>query len=56
MTDILEKNPPVGYIYRAYGNRGMAHKARGQNEEAINDFTSAMKLKPDDGRNYYNRA
>jgi tetratricopeptide (TPR) repeat protein len=56
MTDILEKNPPVPYIYRAYGNRGMAHKLRGQNQEAINDFTEAMKLDKTDSRTYYNRA
>ena len=56
MSDIISKNPPVGYITRAYGLRGLAYKAQNKLNEAIQDFDSAVKLKPDESRNYVNRA
>ncbi len=56
LTDIIDKNPTVPYLYRAYGNRGMAHKVRGQNNEALNDFSRAIEIDSTDARSYYNRA
>ncbi|HMT29739.1 MAG TPA: tetratricopeptide repeat protein, partial [Bacteroidia bacterium] len=55
LTDVIEKNPPVGYIYRAYGNRGLAYKSAGKYAEAAQDFTESIKLDPTDARNYFNR-
>lgn len=56
LTDIIKKNEPVPYISRAYGNRGNYFLNNGMINEAIADFTSALKVKPDDGQSYYNRA
>lgn len=56
LTDIIEKNEPVPYISRAYGNRGNYFLNNGMINEAIADFTSALKVKSDDGQSYYNRA
>lgn len=56
LTDIIEKNEPVPYISRAYGNRGNYFLNNGMINEALADFTSALKVKPDDGQSYYNRA
>lgn len=56
MTDIIDKNPPVGYINRAYGIRGLYRANSGDPEAAIADFTEAMKLDPDDSKTYLNRA
>jgi len=56
LTDIIEKNEPVPYISRAYGNRGNYFLNNGMINEAIADFTEALKVKPDDGQSYYNRA
>ncbi|MBL0341741.1 MAG: tetratricopeptide repeat protein [Bacteroidetes bacterium] len=55
LTDIINKNPPVGYIYRAFGNRGLAYKKDGKFVEALDDFSQAIKLDLKDGRNYFNR-
>ena len=55
MTDIIQKNPPTEYIRRAYGNRGMYYKSQARFAEAIDDFTQAAKLKPDDPISYFNR-
>lgn len=55
LTDIINKNPAVPYIYRAYGNRGFYYKKTSRPAQAIADFSEALKLKPDDSRNYYNR-
>lgn len=56
LTDIIEKNEPVPYISRAYGNRGNYFLNNGMFNEALADFTSALKVKPDDGQSFYNRA
>ena len=56
MSDILDKNPRVPYLYRAYGTRGNFLKAQNRMPEAISDFSEAIKLKPDDARTYVNRA
>ncbi len=56
LTDIIEKNEPVPYISRAYGNRGNYFLNNGMINEALADFTEALKVKPDDGQSYYNRA
>lgn len=37
-------------------NRGSAHFAIGNLEEALGDFNAAMQLKPQDARNFFNRA
>ncbi len=55
LTDVIKKNPPVGYIYRAYGNRGFAYKLAGRNQEALDDFTAAIKLDSTDSRSFLNR-
>ncbi len=55
LTDVINKNEPVGYIYRAYGNRGFSYKKEGKFQEAVNDFTEAIKLDSTDGRSYFNR-
>jgi len=55
LTDVINKNEPVGYIYRAYGNRGFAYKKEGKFQEAAKDFTEAIKLDSTDGRSYFNR-
>jgi len=56
MTDIINKNPAVPYIYRAYGTRGNFHLAQNKLHEAVSDFTQAIQLYPTDSRNYLNRA
>lgn len=55
LTDVINKNEPVGYIYRAFGNRGYAYKKEGKFVEAAKDFTEAIKLDSTDGRSYFNR-
>jgi tetratricopeptide (TPR) repeat protein len=37
-------------------NRGSAHLALGNVDEALSDFDRAIELKPEDPRNYFNRA
>src|SRR5215510_14403113 len=37
-------------------NRGSAHLAIGNLEEALGDFDRAINMKPEDARNYFNRA
>ncbi|HNR20881.1 MAG TPA: hypothetical protein PKN75_03715 [Bacteroidia bacterium] len=56
LTDIIEKNPTVPYLYRAYGNRGMAFKRTNKPKDAIADFTEAIKIDSTDGRSFFNRA
>lgn len=41
---------------QSLSNRGSAHFALGNHEEALRDFNAAMRLKPADARNYFNRA
>jgi len=55
MTDIIEKNPEVPYISRAYGNRGIDYSKKGEHQLAADDFTQALRIKPDDAQTYYNR-
>ncbi len=55
MTDVIDKNPPVKYIYRAYGNRGFAYKKRNDQKNALRDFNKAIELDPADARSYFNR-
>lgn len=56
LTDIIKKNPIVPYLYRAYGNRGMAYKKINKPNEAITDFTEAIKIDSTDARSFFNRA
>jgi tetratricopeptide (TPR) repeat protein len=37
-------------------NRGSAHLALGNLDEALSDFEKAIEMKPEDPRNYFNRA
>jgi tetratricopeptide (TPR) repeat protein len=55
MTDVIEKNPEVPYLYRAYGNRGHAQMEAKNYPDAITDFSEAIRLKPDDWSSYFNR-
>jgi tetratricopeptide (TPR) repeat protein len=41
---------------RAYNNRGVAHGAKGERDEAIADFTKAIWLNPDYAGAYYGRS
>jgi Flp pilus assembly protein TadD len=54
MTDILEKNPRVPYISRAYGNRANYYLNNNMPNEAIADFKEALAVKHDDAQTYYN--
>lgn len=56
MTDVIEKNPRVPYMARAYGNRGNYYLNNGMPNESIADFSEAIKLRPTEAQSYYNRA
>jgi|GEM_PF-2419325 len=43
-TDVIEKNPKNE---RAYNDRGLAYKQKGNFERAIADFSEALRLKPE---------
>jgi tetratricopeptide (TPR) repeat protein len=40
----------------AFVNRGNCHVALGRTEEAVQDFSAALRLKPADAQVYFNRA
>ncbi|HOY39897.1 MAG: tetratricopeptide repeat protein [Bacteroidales bacterium] len=54
MTHLIEKNPEVPYISRAYGNRGHAYFELADYRTAISDFNNAVRIKPDDAKSYFN--
>lgn len=54
MTDIIEKNPRVPYLSRAYGNRANYYLNNNMPNEAIADFKEALAVKKDDAQTYYN--
>jgi len=56
MSDMIAKNPEVPYLYRAYGTRGNYLKNHHRPEEALQDYTKAIELKPDNSSAYANRA
>jgi tetratricopeptide (TPR) repeat protein len=56
MSDMIAKNPEVPYLYRAYGTRGNYLKKHSRPDEAIQDYTKAIDLKPDNSSAYANRA
>jgi tetratricopeptide (TPR) repeat protein len=56
MSDMIGKNPEVPYLYRAYGTRGNWLKNQGRFGEALQDYSKAIKLKPDNAVIYVNRA
>lgn len=56
MSDIIAKNPPVMYLANAHGIRGLYFKKLKRNPEAIADLSESIRLKPDEYKNYYNRA
>ena len=39
----------------AYYNRGFAYEEKGEHDQAIADYTEAIRLKPDYAEAYYNR-
>jgi tetratricopeptide (TPR) repeat protein len=55
MSDIIKKNPPVWYIFRAHGNRALYYKRNGRLKEAIEDFDASIRLNPDDLGSYIGR-
>lgn len=56
VTDLIEKNAHVPYLYRAYGTRGNEKLRSGAAEEALTDFSRALELNPEDATTFYNRA
>jgi hypothetical protein len=56
MSDIINKNPEVPYLYRAYGTRANWLKNQNRLDEALQDYTKAVELKPDNPLPYVNRA
>jgi protein O-mannosyl-transferase len=56
MSDVIEKNPKVPYMSRAFGNRANYLLKKGKVEQAIQDYTSAIAIKSDDAQSYFNRA
>lgn len=55
MTHIIDRNPEVPYIARAYGNRANLHLQQGRFEEAGKDFTEAIRIQPEDAKSWFNR-
>ncbi len=54
-TYIIESNAEARYKAVAYYNRGLNSYRAGEIDKAINDFTLAIKMKPDDADAYDNR-
>ena len=48
--------PSDSYTYYVYNNRGWAKRKQGDHTGAMEDFTHAIELKPDDAYGYKNRA
>ncbi len=48
--------PDDTYTYYVYNSRGWAKREQGNHTGAMEDFTQAIKLKPDDAYGYKNRA
>lgn len=55
MSHIIEHNPEVPYISRAYGNRANLYLQQGRMEEAGKDFTQAIRIQPEDAKSWFNR-
>jgi tetratricopeptide (TPR) repeat protein len=43
-------------LAKAFNNRGLAYQAKGDNEQAIADFTEAIRLEPKFAHAFYNRS
>lgn len=56
MTDIIQKNPEVPYLYRAYGTRANALVSNNQLIEALTDYKKAVELNPSEALTYLNRS
>jgi hypothetical protein len=56
MSDMIAKNPSVPYLYRVYGTRGNWLKKHGRLDEAFDDFSKAISLRPDNPLPWVNRA
>ena len=48
--------PGDSYVYYVYNNRGWVKRDQGDHTGAMEDFTRAIELKPDDAYGYKNRA
>lgn len=55
MTHIIERNPEVPYVARAYGNRANLYLEKGMLEESLNDFSQAIRIQPEDAKSWFNR-
>lgn len=55
MNDIIEKNPKVPYLYRAYGTRGNYYMAQKMLDKAMLDFNESIAMYPQDSRTWINR-
>lgn len=53
---IEDANESAANRANAYFNRGTWHDARGQRDEAIRDYSEAIRLEPKNGDRYYIRA
>ncbi|MBP6918020.1 MAG: tetratricopeptide repeat protein [Legionellaceae bacterium] len=56
MTDIINKNPVVPYLSRAYGTRANALKDNNQLSKALADYKKAIEINPSETIAYLNRA
>ena len=52
MTEAIRLDPKNA---RSYGNRGWAHKEKGEHDKAIADFTEVIRLNPKDAKGYWIR-
>lgn len=56
MSDIIQKNPEVPYLARAYGSRANALRSIHQLNAALMDYTKAIEIAPSMTVSYLNRA
>lgn len=56
MTDIIQKNPEVPYLFRAYGTRANELISNNQLNEALADYKKAVELNPSEAITYLNRS
>ena len=55
-TEVRALQPDKPTLTQAYYSRGIAYARKGNYEQAIDDFTQAIQLKPDYADVYYHRA
>jgi hypothetical protein len=54
-TAIIDAKPASPMLYYDYGSRAIAYLRKGQEDQALADFSAAIKLKADDGDSYFRR-